>query len=272
MTPGHIRVVQSTWVKVLPIKDSASQLFYERLFATDPSLRALFGSDMRQQGEKLMQVIDGAVNGLSRLECIVGLIRELGRRHTDYGVQDHHYDLVGAALLWTLGKSSGLRVHAGSERRLGNGLWGAGQDDARGDCRRGGQECFASAAPRQKECGMTAVHSRRALAGIIDHTGAVRFVTALGVAAALGLSTRPTVDAVQTSRPPVAGVVSAPSDASRFILNTSGPAGRRLSMCGAALLLRSCATRSLWSSSSPPPGCAVANTASCAMVARFALR
>ena len=107
MTPGHIRVVQSTWVKVLPIKDTASQLFYERLFATDPSLRALFGSDMRQQGEKLMQVIDGAVNGLSRLESIVAAIQELGRRHADYGVKDHHYDTVGAALLWTLGKSLG---------------------------------------------------------------------------------------------------------------------------------------------------------------------
>jgi hemoglobin-like flavoprotein len=107
MTPGHIRVVQSTWVKVLPVKDTASQLFYERLFATDPSLRALFGGDMRQQGEKLMHVIDAAVNGLSRLEGIVAAIQELGRRHAGYGVKDHHYDTVGAALLWTLDKSLG---------------------------------------------------------------------------------------------------------------------------------------------------------------------
>jgi len=107
MTPGHIRTVQSTWVKLLPIKDSAAQLFYERLFETDPSLRALFQSDMRQQGEKLMQVIDAAVNGLSRLERIIAVIQELGRRHADYGVKDHHYATVGAALLWTLGKSLG---------------------------------------------------------------------------------------------------------------------------------------------------------------------
>ena len=112
MTPGHIRVVQSTWVKVLPVKDTASQLFYERLFATDPSLRALFGSDMRQQGEKLMHVIDAAVNGLSRLEGIVAAIQELGRRHAGYGVKDHHYDTVGAALLWTLGKTLGAEFTA----------------------------------------------------------------------------------------------------------------------------------------------------------------
>jgi hemoglobin-like flavoprotein len=107
MTPEHIRIVQSTWVKVLPIQDTAAQLFYERLFETDPSLRVLFRSDMRQQGAKLMQVIDAAVNGLSRLERIVSAIQELGRRHKDYGVKDHHYGAVGAALLWTLGKSLG---------------------------------------------------------------------------------------------------------------------------------------------------------------------
>lgn len=107
MTPERIRIVQSTWVKLLPIKNSAAQLFYERLFEIDPSLRALFRGDMREQGEKLMQVIDSAVNGLSRLERITVAIQDLGRRHADYGVKDHHYDTVGAALLWTLGKTLG---------------------------------------------------------------------------------------------------------------------------------------------------------------------
>jgi len=107
MAPEHVRLVQSTWVKVLPIKDTAAQLFYERLFEMDPSLRALFRGDMREQGEKLMQLIDASVNGLSHLERIVTAIQELGRRHVDYGVKDHHYDTVGAALLWTLDKSLG---------------------------------------------------------------------------------------------------------------------------------------------------------------------
>ena len=92
---------------MLTIKDTAAELFYERLFEIDPSLRGLFRGDMRQQGAKLMQVMDAAVNRLSRLEGIVCLIQELGRRHADYGVKGHHYDTVGAALLWTLGKSLG---------------------------------------------------------------------------------------------------------------------------------------------------------------------
>jgi hemoglobin-like flavoprotein len=107
MTPECIRTVQSSWVRLLPIKDLAAQLFYQRLFETDPSLRALFRGDMRQQGEKLMQVIDAAVNGLSRLERITAAIQDLGRRHANYGVKDYHYSAVGAALLWTLGKTLG---------------------------------------------------------------------------------------------------------------------------------------------------------------------
>ena len=107
MTPERIRTVQSTWVRLLPIKDLAAQLFYERLFELDPSLRALFRGDMREQGEKVMQVLDAAVNGLSRLERITAAIQDLGRRHANYGVEDHHYDTVGAALLWTLGKTLG---------------------------------------------------------------------------------------------------------------------------------------------------------------------
>jgi hemoglobin-like flavoprotein len=37
----------------------------------------------------------------------------LGERHVQYGVQPHHYDIVGAALLWTL--AQGLGKHFTSE-------------------------------------------------------------------------------------------------------------------------------------------------------------
>jgi hemoglobin-like flavoprotein len=47
------------------------------------------------------------VNGLGQLERLVPSIQELGRRHVDYGVKDHHYSTVGAALLWTLSKGLG---------------------------------------------------------------------------------------------------------------------------------------------------------------------
>ena len=116
MTPECIRIVQATWVRLLPIKDSAAQLFYDRLFETDPSLRPLFRGDMREQREKVMQVIDAAVNGLSRLERITAAIQDLGRRHASYGVKDHDYDTVGTALLWALDKTLGVEFTPEAKR------------------------------------------------------------------------------------------------------------------------------------------------------------
>jgi hemoglobin-like flavoprotein len=92
---------------LLPIADTAASLFYGRLFEMDPSLQPLFSTDIAEQGKKLMQMITLSVNGLSKPESLLPAVRNLGRRHVDYGVKDEHYDTVGAALLWTLEKGLG---------------------------------------------------------------------------------------------------------------------------------------------------------------------
>lgn len=107
MTPEKIVLVRSSWQRVLPIKDTAAQLFYGRLFELDPSLRGLFKGDMVEQGRKLMAMINTVVNSLDKLAPILETIEEMGRRHVDYGVTEAHYDTVGSALLWTLGKGLG---------------------------------------------------------------------------------------------------------------------------------------------------------------------
>ncbi len=107
MTREQVRLVQSTWVKMLPIKDFAAQLFYTRLFELDPLLRELFHSDLGAQQAKLMQVMDAVVNRLGELEQLLPMVRQLGRRHVEYGVKDGHYDTVAAALLWTLSQGLG---------------------------------------------------------------------------------------------------------------------------------------------------------------------
>lgn len=102
MTPEEIKLVQSTWAQVVPIKEQAAELFYGKLFEMDPSLKPLFKGDMTMQGQKLMAMIGTAVGGLTQPETIIPAVQDLGRRHVGYGVQDAHYDTVGAALLWTL--------------------------------------------------------------------------------------------------------------------------------------------------------------------------
>jgi hemoglobin-like flavoprotein len=102
MTPRQIALVQASWKLVQPIADKAAELFYNRLFSLEPSVRRLFTGDMTEQGRKLMSMISVAVNSLARLQSIAPAVQALGRRHAGYGVQKHHYAVVEAALIWTL--------------------------------------------------------------------------------------------------------------------------------------------------------------------------
>lgn len=102
------KLVKESWKKVIPIADQAAQMFYDRLFKTDPTTVPLFrASDLSEQRKKLIQALALVVKGLDNLESIVPIVADLGRRHVAYGVTERHYDSVGAALLWTLEQGLG---------------------------------------------------------------------------------------------------------------------------------------------------------------------
>ena len=108
MTPGQKRIVQETWHSLVPIADTAAELFYDRLFEVDPTTRLLFAPENpRDQRRKLLQVLAAAVRGLDDLNSLVPVVEDLGRRHARYGVTEKHYESVGNALLWTLEQGLG---------------------------------------------------------------------------------------------------------------------------------------------------------------------
>jgi hemoglobin-like flavoprotein len=107
MTPEEVSLVQESWKKVVPIKETAAELFYGKLFELDPNLRGLFRGDMKEQGRKLMAMIGAATDGLTRLDELVPTVQNLGRRHATYGVKASDYNTVANALLWTLEKGLG---------------------------------------------------------------------------------------------------------------------------------------------------------------------
>lgn len=107
MTPQQIALVRESFAKVVPIREQAAALFYDRLFAIDGSARPLFRGDMKSQGAKLMAAIAAVVKSLDRLDSMLGDLRALARRHDGCGVREHHYTSVGAALLWTLEQGLG---------------------------------------------------------------------------------------------------------------------------------------------------------------------
>ncbi len=105
MTEQQKTLVQESWELVVPISETAAELFYARLFELDSELKPLFAeSDMKEQGKKLMLMITTAVRGLGDLGQLIGAIQAMGKRHVGYGVKAEHYDTVGQALLDTLEK------------------------------------------------------------------------------------------------------------------------------------------------------------------------
>jgi len=99
MQPSQAQLIRESFARIEPRAAIAALMFYQRLFTLDPSLRALFQHDIEQQSEKLMQALRFAVATLDRPRELLPVLASLGRRHVHYGVEERHYDTVGAALL-----------------------------------------------------------------------------------------------------------------------------------------------------------------------------
>ncbi len=107
MTPLQIHTIRQTFALIEPRAEVMTLIFYQRLFALDPSLRSLFRADIEEQGQKLMQMLGVAVALLDQPFALGPSLEALGRRHAGYGVDDRHYDTVGEALLGALAECLG---------------------------------------------------------------------------------------------------------------------------------------------------------------------
>lgn len=107
MDDATISLVQDSFGKVRPIAREAAQLFYADLFATAPEVRPLFKGDIDEQGMKLMSTLGVVINGLRDLDAILPVAADLAKKHVSYGVEESHYDAVGASLIRTLEQGLG---------------------------------------------------------------------------------------------------------------------------------------------------------------------
>jgi hemoglobin-like flavoprotein len=96
------QIIQETYRQMSVELMAVGQRFYHHLFRLYPDVRPMFGENTSAQSMKLMQTIGFAVSHLNSPETLRPVLESLGQRHIDYGVQTHHYQLVGEALLITL--------------------------------------------------------------------------------------------------------------------------------------------------------------------------
>lgn len=114
LSGAHKAAIKRSWELVVPIADTAADLFYKRLFELAPQYRRLFEQDLAPQKRKLLAMLQFIVKSMDwpaeawRESVDVEndlflVVLALGRRHSElYAVPDASYDAVGAALLWTL--------------------------------------------------------------------------------------------------------------------------------------------------------------------------
>jgi hemoglobin-like flavoprotein len=108
MNSERRQLVIDSWKRLSPNSHQVGTIFYRRLFEIDPSLRSLFSATlMDEQIRKLTTMLDLIVHWIDLPEKLVPVLKQLGERHTKYGVMDEHYGKVGSALLGTLEEGLG---------------------------------------------------------------------------------------------------------------------------------------------------------------------
>jgi hemoglobin-like flavoprotein len=114
LTESDRKAVRQSFRLVVPIADTAADLFYKRLFELKPDYRRLFADDIAAQKRKLLRMLAFIVRSLDYKDTewrddvppeqdLMLVVLALGRRHSDlYRIPSESYAFVGEALLWTL--------------------------------------------------------------------------------------------------------------------------------------------------------------------------
>lgn len=104
---GDQALLEASLAAVAPHGPQVVARFYERLFADNPRLRALFPDSMGPQREKLLGALIAAVQGASDPDSLVTVLQQLGRDHRKFGARPAHFATVGKALVATLQEFAG---------------------------------------------------------------------------------------------------------------------------------------------------------------------
>ncbi|WP_424970297.1 globin domain-containing protein [Dinoroseobacter sp. S76] len=115
MTPAEIRLIQTSFAKVFPLKAKFGMMFYTRLFEMDPVIKGMFSTSIARQSEMLMQALALIVRGLRTDGALPPKALEMAARHGRYGVTEQHYQKMGEALIWSLSETLGDAFDASTE-------------------------------------------------------------------------------------------------------------------------------------------------------------
>lgn len=112
LTSTEIQSVKRTFEMVVPLADTFTLIFYDRLFYLEPEVRPLFRVEMSLQREKLMAMLALIVRGVDQPDLFMEEVKQMGLRHASYRVEPEHYAILVEAVVWALNESLGGLVTA----------------------------------------------------------------------------------------------------------------------------------------------------------------
>jgi len=127
LTKAQIELIQTTWKAVEGLgAETVGVILFEHIFrlagdgAGDLAKQFKFGREpdfdlaklsenagLRKHAVGVVNTVGTAVSMLTKLDELVPILKDLGKRHVKYGVVDAHYPVVGGALLATLEQGLG---------------------------------------------------------------------------------------------------------------------------------------------------------------------
>ncbi len=99
--------LRTSFQAIVPAAESFADNFYDRVFAAVPAVRAMFPAELTEQKKKLVATLAWVVENLEKGEELKARLRELGRRHEQYGAQPAHYPLVADAMISAMADVAG---------------------------------------------------------------------------------------------------------------------------------------------------------------------
>ena len=103
-----VALIRESWAVLARDPDALAAGFYDEFFRVAPQYRPMFaGTDLPTQRKKLVAALALVVRHADNLRPVIEPLREMGSRHSDYGVTDDDYAVVGAALLTTMERQLG---------------------------------------------------------------------------------------------------------------------------------------------------------------------
>jgi hemoglobin-like flavoprotein len=105
MTPEQIALVERSLASI--DVDDLTVAFYERAFAAEPAIAAMFTTDPAVQRARFAAELGAIVASIRSLDTMAATARALGARHRGYGVCAAHYRLMGDALSGALAEALG---------------------------------------------------------------------------------------------------------------------------------------------------------------------